>query len=146
MLAALSELSLWWTWGSLTVLLMMVLLLLPAEPIPPRLLERVWVWRLLNGEMGLGGSLRIGSGLSAMLWWGRTAGVLLPNIASAALVLVFGGIWVIAMLNAGRRADLSDTAGLCLGAGLSGIVGVLLLVVAELLGEPSITSLPSLEE
>lgn len=114
----------------MTVMLTTLMRFIPASD--GHCLQRVsgaWWWRLLRGDMALGGSTGVGLGMAAVLWWCITAGILVSFQMRAALFLTAGGGVLVALVNAGRRARLSTTQTFCLCGALSA-GGVLLLMVA----------------
>ncbi len=124
-----------WVWLGLTVTLTTLMQVLPVRDAPPpRRIPHPWLRRLLRGEMAIGGSVRIGLGAAAALWWAIAAGLLVSDVMRAALALAAGGGVLTALVNAGRRAHLSVAQATCLCAALS-VGGVLLLMVSAWLGQ-----------
>lgn len=91
-----------------------------------------WAGALLRGERELAGTLRAGMFGYAAVWWAGAAGIVVSDTVRGALVLLVGGVLMIAALNAGRRVPLTARRTWML-AGALGMGGVLLLQVgAEL--------------
>lgn len=97
-----------------------------------RVLRTSWAGALIRGERELAGTLRTGMLGYAAVWWAGAAGIVVSDTVRGALVLLVGGVLMIAALNAGRRVPLTARRKWML-AGALGIGGVLLLQVgAEL--------------
>lgn len=117
-------------WFAMTVALVILMQVLPVGNICRSCgIPRPWLRRLLQGEMAIGGSVRVGLGVAASLWWVITAGVLVSDEVRAVLALTGGVLVMTALVNAGRRARLSVAPTCCLCAALS-VGGVLLLMVS----------------
>lgn len=75
---------------------------------PPQAASTFWVWHFLRGGHGVCGTLRIGGVLAAIVWWCRTAGFSVSPQSQNALVLLMSLAALVALFNAGRRAELSS--------------------------------------
>ncbi|MGP2819978.1 hypothetical protein ACTVKF_13600 [Serratia marcescens] len=127
---------LWVLWLSLSVLLLGGMLSLPPKdvvtPLPARLPP--WVLRFVQGEMAVGGTVRIGLGLGGAGWWCGAAGLLVSDLSRSLLVVGAGALVLIALFNAGRRGAQS-LVGLVVLSGFQGAGWVvLLLIVLQLYG------------
>lgn len=119
-----------WCWGGLTVVVTGVLKFFPAQwRLRSPCENRHWGWRLLRGELAIAGSLRAGIAVAAVLWWCGVAGVLTSDMTRCVLALFFGGLFLVSLVNAGRRARLSTLGHLWLGGGVSA-GGVVLILIA----------------
>jgi hypothetical protein len=85
------------------------------------------LWARICGDMAVGGARRIGIALAVVGWCGA-AGMLVTDSSRAALGLGLGGGMVVAMFNAGRRADLSGPWCTLLGCALGTCVVGLLMI------------------
>lgn len=92
------------------------------------------MWRFLSGEFGVWGTLLVGIAVGAVVWWCAAAGYpLLPSVRDG-LVLVVGGVVLIALFNAGRRLPPSSAREVLFCGGLSaGWMGMLALALYLLL-------------
>ncbi|CAI1080212.1 hypothetical protein C2M02_24205 [Serratia marcescens subsp. marcescens ATCC 13880] len=127
---------LWVLWLSLSVLLLGGMLSLPPKdvvtPLPARLPP--WVLRFVQGEMAVGGTVRIGLGLGGAGWWCGAAGLLVSDLSRSLLVVGGGTLVLIALFNAGRRG-VQSLVGLVVLSGFQGAGWVvLLLIVLQLYG------------
>lgn len=90
--------------------------------------HRKWLWRYLRGELSVRATVGWGGACGGLLWWCVTAG-LLSSRPLCALGGMIGGLVLWALVNAGRRAELSPLAAgslatvICLGLG--GVLGLL---------------------
>lgn len=118
-------------WAGLSALFLGVMCLPATPPRRSSIASRAsWCWRLVRGDMAVDGTLRTGVGVGAALWWCGAAGIVVSDTVRVALVLLAGGGLLIALLNAGRRAELSGRRRIMLAVGL-GMGSVMLLLVGE---------------
>ncbi|EOV5094264.1 hypothetical protein ACOA8Y_003754 [Serratia marcescens] len=94
-------------WVGVTALLIGGMWVLPPL-YPPQAASTFWVWHFLRGGHGVCGTLRIGGVLAAIVWWCRTAGFSVSPQSQNALVLLLSLAALVALFNAGRRAELSS--------------------------------------
>ncbi|MGP3049468.1 hypothetical protein [Serratia ureilytica] len=95
-------------WVGVTALLIGGMWVLPPLYPPPQAASTFWVWHFLRGGHGVCGTLRIGGVLAAIVWWCRTAGFSVSPQSQNALVLLMSLAALVALFNAGRRAELSS--------------------------------------
>ncbi|TSB25750.1 hypothetical protein FOT43_22605 [Serratia marcescens] len=122
---------LWVLWLSLSVLLLGGMLSLPPKDVVTSLPARLppWVLRFVQGEMAVGGTVRIGLGLGGAGWWCSAAGLLVSDFTRSLWVVISGSLVLIALFNAGRKSVMS-LWGLTVLAGVQGGGWVVLLLIA----------------
>lgn len=96
-------------WMSLSALLWGCMLSFPPRDVIRRHVPRMSpvIWRFLRGDMALRGTVRIGLGLGGAGWWCGAMGLLVSDLTRSLLVIAMGGMVLVALYNAGRRAALS---------------------------------------